>query len=172
MIAAFDVFYRDGMAWVAAVAFERFDSSVPTAEYRDVVPIDSAYVAGEFYRRELPPIVHLIERYRIEPEIAVIDGYALLDGIERPGLGAHLYDYFEGKVPVVGVAKRRFAGLPEGYEVRRGGSGRPLYVTAIGMDTEWAKEAVRLMAGNHRIPTMLKRVDGLSRRIYEEKRFS
>ena len=172
MIAAFDVCYRDDLACAAAVLFARFESTEPAEEYSDVSKVAGEYVPGLFYRRELPPLVRLIERYGIEPEIALIDGYVLLDGVGKPGLGAYLYDYFGKKIPVIGIAKKRYDALPKRYELYRGGSARPLYVTALGMGLEEAKEAVRSMHGRHRIPSMLKRVDALSRQRCEKSRFS
>jgi deoxyribonuclease V len=64
--------------------------------------------------------------------------------------------------PVVGVAKSRFDGA-RAVEVYRGGSIRPLYVSAAGLDPEEAAEKIRSMHGRHRVPTLLKRVDRLAR---------
>ncbi|PKN30756.1 MAG: endonuclease V, partial [Deltaproteobacteria bacterium HGW-Deltaproteobacteria-21] len=48
-------------------------------------------------------------------------------------------------------------------EVFRGRSKSPLYVTAAGMDPSEAAGHIRSMHGGHRIPTLLKQVDRLSR---------
>jgi deoxyribonuclease V len=97
-------------------------------------------------------------------DLVVIGGYVWLEGEFMPGLGAHLYDALEGMIPVVGVAKTRFRGADAVCEVRRGTSGRPLFVTAVGVLVELAAEQVRSMHGDHRIPTLLTRVDRLCRR--------
>jgi deoxyribonuclease V len=47
--------------------------------------------------------------------------------------------------------------------VMRGGSTRPLCVTAVGIDAGLAAAGVARMAGHHRTPTILKRVDRLAR---------
>jgi deoxyribonuclease V len=47
--------------------------------------------------------------------------------------------------------------------VLRGGSARPLYVTAAGLSADEAARRVRDMHGPYRIPTLLKRVDQLCR---------
>jgi len=47
--------------------------------------------------------------------------------------------------------------------VLRGGSRRPLLVTAAGLAPADAADLVRAMAGPHRLPDALKRVDTLSR---------
>jgi hypothetical protein len=45
----------------------------------------------------------------------------------------------------------------------RGGSSRPLFITAAGIAPDIAAGYLRKMAGAHRIPTLLKRVDRLCR---------
>ena len=90
----------------------------------------------------------------------VIDAYVMLGN--RPGLGQHLFDFFDGKIPVVGVAKSKFKGS-SGTEIFRGGSIHPLYVTSAGVNQQKASERIRTMHGAHRIPTLLKRVDCLAR---------
>jgi len=92
----------------------------------------------------------------------IIDGYVWL-GAGRPGLGAHLYEALGQRIAVVGVAKRRFHGAGDAVPVLRGTSQVPLFVTAVGIDPSEAAEGVRRMHGGHRIPTLLKRVDRLSR---------
>ena len=65
-------------------------------------------------------------------------------------------------MPVVGVAKQAFAdGVAK--PVLRGASKQPLWVTAVGTDVNSACERVRAMHGEHRIPTLLRRVDALCR---------
>jgi deoxyribonuclease V len=90
----------------------------------------------------------------------VIDGYVMLGN--RPGLGQHLFKSFDGKIPIVGVAKSKFKGS-SGIEIFRGGSMHPLYVTSAGVDLQKASERIKTMHGAHRIPTLLKRVDFLAR---------
>ncbi|WP_245872852.1 hypothetical protein [Deinococcus planocerae] len=82
---------------------------------------------------------------------------------QRPGLGWHLWEALAGRVPVIGVAKSRFHGTPGETEVFRGTSRSPLFVTSVGLPLEEAKGDIRGMAGAHRIPTLLKEVDRLSR---------
>ncbi len=78
-------------------------------------------------------------------------------------MGAWLYRELEGEIPVVGVAKTIFQGECGAKEVFRGESRNPLYVTAAGVEAGVAAEHVRTMHGEHRVPTMLKRVDRLAR---------
>ncbi len=122
------------------------------------------YVPGRFYERELPPLLEVLaevgERVGSVP-LVVVDGYVDLDPAGRPGLGAHLHDALG--VPVVGVAKTRFRGAEHAVEVLRGGSARPLLVTAAGLGADEAAAAVAAMAGVHRVPDALRRVDALAR---------
>src|SRR5262249_5654871 len=111
--------------------------------------------------RELPPIVDILA---VVPgiELVVIDGYVWL-AKDRPGLGAHLYERLDRRIPVVGVAKRPFKDNDCALPVSRGGSTRPLFVTSVGIPVSVAAEGVARMHGDHRVPTILKRVDRLAR---------
>ncbi len=162
MIAAFDVQYRkDGRASAAAVCFRHYRDAVAAEEYAALIDAASPYIPGQFYRRELPCILKLLEQFHETPGEMVVDGYVMLG--DRPGLGRHLFDAFSGKIPVIGVAKSRFAGV-SAREVFRGGSRRPLYITSAGLDVGAAADRVRSMHGPYRVPTLLKRVDGLAKR--------
>jgi deoxyribonuclease V len=90
-----------------------------------------------------------------------VDGYVDLDPAGRSGLGARLHD--ERGIPVIGVAKTAFRSATHAACVRRGVATRPLYVTAAGLSLEQAANLVAAMAGPHRLPDALRRVDGLSR---------
>jgi deoxyribonuclease V len=76
-------------------------------------------------------------------------------------LGRHLFNALQ--VPVIGVAKTKFAKATHAIEVMRGESKTPLYVTAAGIDPQTPAESVRRMAGAYRIPDALRRVDRLCR---------
>ena len=77
------------------------------------------------------------------------------------GLGRHLFEALGGRIRVVGVAKRAFAG-GLGIPVQRGTSQQPLWVTATS-DPDGAAQSVAQMAGEHRIPMLLKAVDRSAR---------
>lgn len=160
MVLCIDADHRADATITAALGIADFssDRSVYERVHRSTSPPE-AYVPGEFYRRELPGT---IEAVHAAPDVAVvvIDGYVWLGG-ERPGLGARLHDAV--RLPVVGVAKTPFRDNDRAVEVLRGGSSKPLYVTAVGMDLAAAAANVARMHGPHRLPTMLKRVDRLAR---------
>ena len=96
----------------------------------------------------------------------VVDGYVTLGSAQKPGLGMHLYEAIDRAVPVIGVAKNRFADTSEACEVFRGNSQSPLFVTSVKMPLAVAKANIEGMHGEHRIPTLLKKVDQLCRGIH------
>ena len=162
MIACVDVDYREVGAVAACVCFQAWGDDTPASEsaieIRDVAP----YQSGQFYRRELPCILAVLKLLPELPPVIIIDGYVWL-GAQQPGLGAHLYEALGRRVAVIGVAKTRFVRAEPVEAVLRGRSRSPLYVTAVGMDVAEAAGHIRTMHGPYRIPTLLKRVDQLSR---------
>jgi deoxyribonuclease V len=163
VILAVDVKYSGNYAAVAGVVFAEWRDEVPQRELICFVEVPAPYQPGEFYKRELPCILELIEENQLQPDLVVIDGFVFLDGSTKPGLGKHLYDALGGKVAVIGVAKSRYKGITAEYEVFRGSSNKPLYVTAAGINLDEAKEHIRSMHGAYRQPTLLKKVDHLCR---------
>jgi deoxyribonuclease V len=163
MIACVDVDYRKEGAVAACVLFRAWDDAVGAAEHVARIARVEEYVAGQFYRRELPCLLAVLDGLTEPPEIVVVDSYVWLDGAGKPGMGAHLYEALKRTIPVVGVAKTRFASCTIARGVCRGDSQRPLFVTAAGMDVEEAARNVERMHGPFRIPTLLKRVDELCR---------
>jgi len=164
MILATDVDYRaDGTALAAGVIFEDWSSAAPLGRVTAHMAEVAAYEPGAFYRRELPCLLALLDRLTERPRVIVVDGYVTLGAEGREGLGAHLYRALGGRMPVVGVAKTRFAETPAETEVLRGQSKHPLFVTAIGMASEEARAAVASMHGPYRVPSLLRMVDTLCR---------
>ena len=165
MIIAIDVYYQDKKAIVAGVLFHFWDAPKAADEIVIEIELDRVgeYEPGQFYKRELPCLLALLETLETLPEIIVIDGYVHLGSEENPGLGQRLYDALEGRSIVIGVAKTRFQDTPATAEVYRGQSQNPLYVTAIGVGSPEAKRFIMEMQGENRIPTLLKRVDRLTR---------
>ncbi len=161
-IACLDVDYRDDHAQTGWLIFQDWQDATPLHEGRLRSEGGAAYEPGAFYRRELPALLRTLESLPLPVDGVVVDGFCWL-GVERPGLGAYLYEALGGRSWVVGVAKRAFHGEP-GLPVSRWGS-KPLWVTSCGMDAEKAAERVLSMHGPYRLPTLLKRVDQLSRRI-------
>jgi deoxyribonuclease V len=165
MILAVDVDYRNSGASIAGITFENWTDDSEAGLFRSELFETEEYVPGQFYRRELPCILKLIEEHKIEPDIIVIDGFVYLDGKTNPGLGMYLYNALNGKIPVVGVAKNPFKGIAQDCELYRGKSRKPLYVTSVGIQLDEAKKNIKSMYGNHRVPDLLKKADQACRDI-------
>lgn len=163
MIVAVDVQYADQGANAAAVVFESWTSGVAVKEHFKWIDTVRDYVPGAFYLRELPCLIEVLNTVNAIIETVVIDGYVWLDDAGAKGLGAHLYEALDKDVNVIGVAKTPFKGSSHAAEVLRGTSAVPMYVTSVGMDRETAAECIQSMHGEHRIPTLLKRVDQIAR---------
>jgi deoxyribonuclease V len=159
VIAIVDVFYEGDRARAAAVIARAWTDEVAIRERVVEVATPAEYVSGELYRRELPPILAVLDD--LEVDAVCVDGHAWL-GADRPGLGAHLHRALG--VPVVGIAKSEFVGAPA-IAVTRGASTNPLWVSAAGMDAADAARAVVAMHGPHRLPTLVVRADQLSRAL-------
>jgi deoxyribonuclease V len=163
MKVCLDVDYRANSAVAAAVGFAAFGDEHATLEHSQSFDAPPApYEPGQFYRRELPYLLELLRALTATATLVLVDGYVWLDG-ERPGLGAHLHGALRAACPVIGVAKRPFVGATRSVPILRGSSAVPLFVSAVGMDAHEAADNVRQMHGPHRIPTLLRRVDQLSR---------
>jgi deoxyribonuclease V len=163
VLACADVHYREHEAQGALLLFTDWGAAAATEQHLVRLPAAAEYRPGHFYERELPVLLALLARVDQPLTAVVIDGYVWLGVAGEKGLGAHLYEALDRSVPVVGVAKTAFKGSSFAVPVLRGSATRPLYVTAAGMGTEVAAEHVRAMHGPHRVPTLLKEVDRLSR---------
>jgi deoxyinosine 3'endonuclease (endonuclease V) len=165
MIICIDVFYKQDSANAAAVLIEQWSDIKSFKEYILNITEVAEYVSGEFYKRELPCIMqllaHIKEKDNLKIDLIVIDGYVWLSE-GRKGLGAHLYEALNKEIPVIGVAKTYFH-QNNAVEVYRGKSQNPLYISAIGIEIDVIAKSIERMSGEYRIPTILKRVDSLSR---------
>jgi deoxyribonuclease V len=173
VLACVDVHYTEGTALAGCVLFDAWTDAQPRDQLVASVGPVSPYRSGQFYQRELPPLMAVLERVRAPLDVVIVDGYVWLAGA-KPGLGERLRVALGERVAVVGVAKTEWKGgapVDEGASderraipVRRGTSARPLFVTAAGIDVGLAAKLVAQMHGAHRIPTLLKCVDTLVRR--------
>ena len=161
MFAAADVHYPpSGGARAALLLASDATFSTIVSEKTAFVERVAPYQPGEFYRRELPPLRAVLAGVA-NLELLVIDGYVTLDPTGRPGLGA--YAHAEFGIPVIGVAKTRFASAIHAIPVTRGNAAKPLYVTSAGILPADAADLVRTMAGKFRLPDALRSVDTLAR---------
>lgn len=163
MIACFDVHYREDHAQVAAVLLENWTDAEAFKTYTIQAPLAGEYEPGQFYKRELPILQFILAEIEEPLDYLVVDSYVYL-AKDRPGLGVYLYESLEQKVPVIGVAKTHFRAAEEvECGILRGQSTKPLFVTSIGCPTAWAAEQIQSMAGEYRLPELLKLADQLSK---------
>jgi deoxyribonuclease V len=163
MILAVDAHYINNHAAVAGVAFNQWEQPSFDATFLSSISGVNEYIPGSFYQRELPCILKLLNEHALHPDCIVIDGYVFLDGTTKPGLGKYLFDTLNGSTPIVGVAKNAFKEISLEFQIIRGKSLKPLYITSIGMPIEQAKENIMKMYGKYRIPHILKMLDLLCR---------
>jgi deoxyribonuclease V len=166
LIACLDVDYRQTGARAACVAFAAWTDDAPLLTEIADVPDVQPYQPGNFYLRELPCLLAVLERSPRLPETLIVDGHVWLSADGAPGLGARLHEAIGRQSAVIGVGKTLFRGLdgsPLLSLVHRGSSKAPLYITAVGVDLATAADSVRAMHGAHRIPTLLRLVDRLAR---------
>jgi deoxyribonuclease V len=158
---AVDVHYPETGGAHAALVVALDDHMTHVVEQHTAwLPTVDTYQPGQFYLRELPAITAVLAAVA-RLDLLVIDGYVDLDPAGRPGLGAHLHA--QTGVPIIGVAKTAFRTATHAIRVCRGIATRPLLVTAAGIPPSDAAAMVRTMAGAHRIPDALRRVDRLAR---------
>lgn len=186
-IAIDTYYYSDTEAKTVGVIFENWDDSEPL-EIKEAWSHEfGPYIPGEFYKRELPCMLDLLLTI---PDLKdfdaiIIDGLAHLpmtdDRKVAEGLGIHLEnelerrgiidrttDYGINHVGIIGVAKSRFSAAdkdPGISKLYRGTAKTPLYIdtTWFGYSSASAAECIKSMHGEHRIPTLLKLVDTLTK---------
>lgn len=167
MIVAIDVHYRENEAKIVCLELDNWTDNVSSKTHivykRDVAD----YESGAFYKRELPCIIDIMEYVDLEMvECIIVDSYVYLDNEGKKGLGCYVFEHFEGKIPVVGVAKTSFHDNTKNVRpVLRGSSASPLFVTSIGIDVGVAVKHVVSMAGEFRMPTILKLLDTLTKEV-------
>ena len=165
MILAFDTYYFDNKAKTVCIAFEDWDHEENFKVYSELKENIEEYQSGQFYKRELPCILGLLEKNDFKGiELIIIDGYVYLDDQGKPGLGGYLFEQLGRKTPIIGVAKTNFATIEKNKQkLLRGRSTKPLYITSIGIDLNQATKLIKNMSGQNRIPNLLKKLDTLTK---------
>ena len=166
MFACVDVDYREALAIAACLTFTKWTDELPSAEYIAANNNVSDYVPGQFYLRELPCILQVLDKVKHPLDAIVVDGYVWLEE-NHMGLGGHLYQALNKEVAIIGVAKNKFHKASHA-EVMRGESKKPLYITSVGIDELEATQFIASMAGKFRVPTLLKLVDSLCRNYNQD----
>ena len=169
MIIATDIHYKETYAKAVCVAFEWKDA-VPAKIYTTTIDEVAPYVPGEFYKRELPCILKVLEQVDLNVvEAIIVDGHVFVHDDQKYGLGAYLWEALDKKIPIIGIAKKSFINTKKvATPVLRGSSEKPLFVSCIGLDKEIVLEKVALLHGEHRMPTILKLLDAVTKTEKEE----
>ncbi len=159
MIAVFDVDYRDKQAQCACLLIDNWQATAYKA-YKVVIDNIADYESGSFYKRELPCLLQTIAQISEPIDCIVVDSYVTLG--DKKGLGAYLYEELPSKIPIIGVAKTKFLSAND-VELLRGESVKPLYITSLGIEQQEAKSLIEQMAGEYRLPFILKEADRICR---------
>jgi len=161
MILAIDVHYREDFAKSVSIEFDDWVDENILQIHETIIDEVEEYISGEFYKRELPCLLEVIELSDRELiKLIIVDSYVVLNDDGKFGLGAYLYEALGEEIPVIGVAKKNFLSNTKNVrEVLRGESQKPLYVSSMGIDIDQAAEKIRNMKGEYRFPEMLKLVD-------------
>lgn len=168
MKAIVDVHYYGNIAIAGCIEFTEWKDNRPSNSITVKSKISYPYVPGKFYKRELAPILALLEKTGKEYEFLIIDGYVYLKSPLNLGLGGYLAERLSYEAAVIGVAKNYLKVADKYVEVYRGKSKKPLYVSSVNFPLNEAERLVKSMHGNNRIPTLLKQVDLLCRREIED----
>ena len=165
IMACFDVYYHDDHAKASCIVFSSREENI-ISEYNVEIEGIEDYVSGQFYKRELPCILRVLEKVKEDIDLIIIDSF-IWAGEDKKGLGAHLYESINHKAPIIGVAKSYLKGSTAYIEILRGESTNPLYISSIGIDLNYSAKLIKDLKGDFRIPYILKRVDKLSREMID-----
>ncbi len=172
-ITAIDVAYREDLelAIVGVVAWKSWKSI--RASHRAAYPFRGPihpYTKGRFHQRELPYLLRGLTASGVLPhtDLIVIDGHCWVGQDGEMGLGAYLWESLAREWPVVGVAKNPLESAPS-IPCYRGRSTKPLWISSCGIGLDVARKGVSKMGGGHRIPTNLKRADGITKSFFWEE---
>lgn len=161
MYLILDVDYNKEHPSVGGVFFTNFETSTTgpllTTVYTGQL---EEYVPGEFYKRELPCLLHALSGIADGIDIIVIDGYCNISG--KSVLGDKLSEALGGK-PVIGIAKNRYNDNTTEKAIFRGVSKKPVYVSTSNYSLEKAAKIVEKMHGIGRLPTLVKLADKTAR---------
>lgn len=151
-------------AIISAIRFAGIQTHTILNQYKTTVHNVMPYKSGQFYQREMPCLLQLINEIKEPFDIIIIDGYVYLDGETQAGLGKHLYEHLNDKKPIIGIAKNSFQNINNQYAIYRGNSKKPLFITCIDFDLDNAKQLVKNLEGQFRIPNIINMVDKINKK--------
>lgn len=176
-VCGFDVAYKDGIAYTAAVTLNIEDLSV--LEFNVLkLPVRFPYIPTLLSFREAPLIFKVFSLLKIKPDVLMVEGH----GLAHPygcGLATHVGVVL--KLPTIGIAKKLlcgfegnfmdgkakiiYNGMVVGYAVKVKREGKRIYVSVGNMLTlEDALKITCKCLKNSRLPEPLRLAH-----IYAEK---
>ncbi|WP_333809340.1 endonuclease V [Flavobacterium sp.] len=160
MLLAIDVHYKEKYSKAVGVFFN-WEDEIPKEIETTIIDEFAEYESGQFYKRELPCILQLLEKIDLKKvECIIVDGHVYINNNKTFGLGGHLYHSLNEKIPIIGVAKKSFVNTDKvSFPIFRGESKMPLYISSIGIEINSALEKIKKMKGKYRIPTILQILD-------------
>ena len=112
MILAFDTYYFDNKAKTVCLEFSEYNQKENFKVHTEIIENVEEYIPGEFYKRELPCIMSVLNQINLQNiEVIIVDGFVYLDDDKKYGLGGHLYEKLNRQIPIIGVAKTNFASI-------------------------------------------------------------
>ena len=164
MILALDVHYRENLAKSVGILFN-WQDSVPKEIVCEYIYEVEEYIPGQFYKRELPCLLKIIEKIDISIlDAIIVDGHIYVDNNFEYGLGGKLYEVLDKKIPIIGVAKTPFFKNKETIrELYRGESKTPLYISSIGLNMDIVIDCIKNMYGKSRMPYILRCLDKITK---------
>ena len=171
---AIDVYYlNDSLARTVGVVFEDWSDQQPSDIIVDWCHQFGRYIPGQFYLRELPCILGLLQKVDLRDfDTVILDSYLKLRddlGTDSPGLGVKLWEVIGQGYPhldIWAVAKSKYGKCKQiSCPIMRGESKTPLYVQALKESNDEAGRIVRdVMHGPFRLPTLLKILDQVTKK--------
>lgn len=171
-ILAVDTFYHPDKAKTVGVLFDSWDQDEPSMVIESWTTDFGPYIPGQFYLRELPPTMKLLEQVDIkEIGVLIVDGFLQVYDSEvgrlEKGLGLRLGEILrieKKDLVLVGVAKTDYREQGERWKLaepwKRGPLGsKPLWVQVDGMRIPDLMHGLGQMKGNCRLPDMLRILD-------------
>lgn len=165
MILALDVHYKDDGSAKSVGILINWNDDQPKEILIEYINETDEYIPGEFYKRELPCLLKIIERVNLaDLKGIVIDGYIYINNEKGFGLGGHLWQTLNKQIPIIGVAKNFYhSNAKTVQQICRGESKKPLYISSVGIDLELASNLIEQMTGEFRIPDLLKQLDVITK---------
>lgn len=162
---------KEHLGKISGIIFKNWEDNEPIDGISIIINNFDSYIPGEFYKRELPGIVKLLENIDLDKfDTIILDSHVWLWNDEesfekpKPGLGAHLYKKLGRKnLNIIGIAKSYYRDNNlHTFQCFRGNSKNPLYVDSINQDKDYS-EVIKSMYGNFRIPYLIKLADTKSK---------